>query len=247
MHKVWEPIAASRGTVVLLHGAMAAASTWWRIGPALAGHGWQVHAVDLPGHGSAARFTGRFTMDRFAALTADRLPDRIDLLVGHSLGAVVGLLVAARRLRPVSALVLEDPPDEAPAAGIPAPVDRDAALRRVRTSNPAWTEQDVVHAVDSAFAVDSDGFTAALATQPQWDLADLVASAGLPTVVLTPPTGTGGALSAARPALRALVGPQRFVELDGGHCAHRACPELWLAAVTAFADQVLPVSDSGHA
>ncbi|WP_433077797.1 alpha/beta fold hydrolase [Dactylosporangium sp. CA-052675] len=220
------------------------ASTWWRIGPALAEGGWRVHAVDLPGHGRAPRLTGTFSLERFAALTAERLPERIDLLVGHSLGALVALMVAARRLRSVRALVLEDPPDALPHAGRPVgaepAADRDAALRSFRALNPKWAEEDVRYAVDAALAADIAGFEAALATRPRWDLAALVAAVGVPTAVLAPPSDTDGALSAARPFVRDLVGRDRFVEIDCGHCAHRACPDLWLQAVTGFADAVIP-------
>jgi len=44
----WPASGAPRGTAVLLHGLMAQATTWWRIGPALAGLGWETSAVDLP-------------------------------------------------------------------------------------------------------------------------------------------------------------------------------------------------------
>jgi hypothetical protein len=39
--------------------------------------------------------------------------------------------------------------------------------------------------------------------------------------------------------VRALLPPERFVVLDGGHCLHRDLPERWLAEVGGFADQVL--------
>src|SRR5439155_19606848 len=46
----WEPEGEARGDVALLHGVMALADTWWRIGPALAARGWRVAAFDLAGH-----------------------------------------------------------------------------------------------------------------------------------------------------------------------------------------------------
>ncbi|MET8280577.1 alpha/beta fold hydrolase [Micromonospora sp. NPDC005174] len=239
MHVLWEPDGTGRGTVVLLHGAMATAATWWRIGPALAGQGWRVYAIDLPGHGDAPRLDGPFSLRRFATLTAERLPERIDLLAGHSLGAVVALLLAAGRLRRVRALVLEDPPDRMPDAWEVPPADRDAALRRVRRLHPRWADEDVASAVDGASAADLAGIRAAVASRPRWNLGQLVTDAAAPIAVLTPPAGTGGALSASRTRLRRLVGADRFVEIDGGHCAHRACPDLWLTSVTRFADAVL--------
>src|SRR5436190_1596946 len=109
MTLTWPVRGTPRGTVVLLHGLMARAATWWRIGPALAERGWHTSAVDLPGHGSAPRLPGAVDLDGFAAALAERLPDRVDLLVGHSLGAVTALVRAA----PVPVLVLAAARDSA--------------------------------------------------------------------------------------------------------------------------------------
>ena len=89
MTLIWDAVGAPRGTAVLLHGVTASAQTWWRIGPALAALGWQTSAVDLPGHGEAPRLDGPADLGAVAAAVA--LPDRVDLLVGHSLGAVTAL------------------------------------------------------------------------------------------------------------------------------------------------------------
>jgi hypothetical protein len=39
--------------------------------------------------------------------------------------------------------------------------------------------------------------------------------------------------------VHALLPPDRFVVLDGGHCLHRDLPDRWLAAVGGFTEEVL--------
>ncbi|GAA3449693.1 hypothetical protein GCM10018962_15260 [Dactylosporangium matsuzakiense] len=240
----WQPPdGPARGSVVLLHGVTAQAATWWRIGPALGSLGWQTTAIDLPGHGLAGPLGKQPRFEELVEDVGRQLPARVDLLVGHSLGAIVALLLAEH----AAAVVLEDPPDglgddrdirlghEVGAARS----DPDWARAQLRQHNPDWAEQDVTHAVDGLLRVDLPGLVAVLARDIGWDLPALVAQAGRPTLVLAPPPESGGALATDRAAVRELVGPDRFVEVDGGHCMHRSRPQWWLDRVDAFAEAVL--------
>ncbi len=145
----WDPGRPARGRVVLLHGMTSQAATWWRIGPALAARGWQAVALDLPGHGAMPRLARPLDLDTLVEGVAERLPGPVDLLVGHSLGAIVALALAGRQPATARALVLEDPPG--PCGADPAALadtlaadaalvraDRDRLLRRERDANPRW-------------------------------------------------------------------------------------------------------------
>jgi hypothetical protein len=55
--------------------------------------------------------------------------------------------------------------------------------------------------------------------------------AGLP---LDP--GASALFGPARRAVQALVPPDRFVVMDGGHCLHRDHPDAWSENVSTFAD-----------
>jgi pimeloyl-ACP methyl ester carboxylesterase len=93
--------------ILLLHGLMGRASTWWEAAEWLADHG-RVLGVDARGHGrSGAR--GPWTTDRMAADVVDVLAELGPaVVIGHSMGGLHGLVAAARRPELVRALVVED-------------------------------------------------------------------------------------------------------------------------------------------
>jgi pimeloyl-ACP methyl ester carboxylesterase len=251
----WEPDGPVRGSAVLLHGVAALAGTWWRIGPGLASRGWEATALDLPGHGQMPRLRRPLDLDVLVAGVVDRLPGPVDLLIGHSLGAIVALEIAHRYPDAVRAIVLEDPPGPATADpmlvadGIAADVrlvlsDRDQLIRREGGSNPRWTPEDVEYAVDGIAALDAPAVVAGLRGPLRWDPVALLSSIDLPVLVVAAPDAPGRFTDDAgsalrgkdRAAVRTLVDGDRFVVLDGRHCLHRDLPEQWLGAVTAFAE-----------
>jgi pimeloyl-ACP methyl ester carboxylesterase len=93
--------------LVLLHGLGATGDVWnaWR--PLLARR-WPGRwiAPDLPGHGGSPPLAG-YTFDGFAAAVADVVqPSSHIVVLGHSLGGVVGLTMASGRFPvPVKAVI----------------------------------------------------------------------------------------------------------------------------------------------
>jgi len=245
----WEPPGNAHANAVLLHGVSSLAGTWWRIGPALARRGLRATALDLAAHGGRPAPPGPLTIDALAEDVAGRLPPRpVDLLVGHSLGAVVALALATRDGGgPFGALVLEDPPGRsgvdaaALAEGIVADgelVRRDRArlVAREHAANPRWAGEDVERSVDGIAQTDAVAVAAGLRGTLAWDLPALVADAPAPALVLVAPEERSALKGPERAAVGAALGPGRVVELDGGHCLHRDDPDAWLGAV----DAVLP-------
>lgn len=93
--------------ILLLHGLMGRASTWWSVARRLTAHG-RVLGLDARGHGRS-RAAGPWTVDRMAADAADVLePLGPGTVIGHSMGALHGLALAARRPDLVRSLVVED-------------------------------------------------------------------------------------------------------------------------------------------
>lgn len=165
---------AGRPLAVLIHGVTSSSGAWWRVGPWFAGHGWRAVAVDLRGHGDSPRMSGGegladLVSDVHETVSALLGPgERIDVLLGHSLGALTALKLSTERPELVRRLVLEDPPDskggpegfEGIAWGVEAGTeeagkDPDAVTRRVRAENPSWAGEDVNNDVAGDLACDS--------------------------------------------------------------------------------------------
>jgi len=93
--------------ILLLHGLMGRATTWWQVAQWLAGHG-QVVAPDARGHGRSEAHgpwtTGRLVADIESVLE----PLGSATVIAHSMGGLHALVLAARRPEIVRALVVED-------------------------------------------------------------------------------------------------------------------------------------------
>ncbi|HEY6738518.1 MAG TPA: alpha/beta hydrolase [Actinopolymorphaceae bacterium] len=249
----WPSKGPTRGRIVLLHGLNALAQTWWRVGPDLAERGWDVTALDLPGHGDQPPLTRPLAVDELADGVVHRLDGPVDVLLGHSLGAVVALAVALRRPASFGGLVLEEPSgreamtpaeretfaDRLLADAALARRDRRALEQRDRTTNPTWAPADVTHAVDGVLRADAEHLAAALRRGWGWNLSGLFESLrhrrDVPVLVLAAPEGRTALQGVHRQTVRAQVPPERFVILDGNHCLHRDLPEEWVAHVDRFA------------
>jgi len=97
--------------LLLLHGVGRRWQDFLTLTPALAQR-WQVHALDLRGHGQSARASQYRVID-YAQDVIAYLRTQVGtpaVVYGHSLGALVAAAVAAELPRLVRAVVLEDPP-----------------------------------------------------------------------------------------------------------------------------------------
>ncbi len=99
---------AAKPTVIFIHGVLHDHSVWILQTRYLANHGWNVLAVDLPGHCRSAgeppatvEAAAQFVIDLLDAAGVQRAA-----LVGHSWGSLIALEAAARLKDRVSHLVL---------------------------------------------------------------------------------------------------------------------------------------------
>jgi len=91
--------------ILLLHGLMGRASTWAPVARWLTGYG-HVLAPDARGHGRSGAH-GPWTVETMAA-DAARVLTEPGVVVGHSMGGLHGIALAAARPDLVRALVVED-------------------------------------------------------------------------------------------------------------------------------------------
>ena len=137
-------------TAVLIHGIMSDHRAWHRVSLELQEQGFRVIAVDLAGHGGSPRsrrYSPRAWADDVVETVRPLLRGRLDLIMGHSLGALVASMIADR-LAPRAAVYVD------PAFAFPGGV-RGAMLkvlfavapRPPRSAlvrwNPKWSAADI--------------------------------------------------------------------------------------------------------
>lgn len=107
----WGQMAGPERVVLLVHGITANSRAWFRAGPALAARGWFPVALDLRGRGQSEKprhgYGVPFHVNDLLGLS-DALGVERPHLVGHSLGARIGIYLAALYPGRVGKLALVD-------------------------------------------------------------------------------------------------------------------------------------------
>ncbi|WP_242653109.1 alpha/beta fold hydrolase [Intrasporangium flavum] len=204
--------------VLLLHATGESSLDWAHVASDLRSRRTVV-ALDARGHAGSSR-PGSYRLEEMAAdalAVAGSLPvlaeaDTYDV-VGHSMGGLVALLVAATEPRRVRRVVLEDVP-------LPHP----------RTPNPPARPD-----ADPGFDWEMVLQVRAQIDDPDPGWADVARSVGAPTLVVW------GGPSSPMPAehveeLARTLPAGRLVRVDAGHLVHDTDPDGFLAAVRPFLD-----------
>ena len=233
-------------SIVLLHGVQSSRSTWWRLQRDLQDLGWQVHAVDLLGHGSRrAAGPDDLTIDDLARDVLAQLPGPVNVLAGHSLGSIVALAVAGLQPQYCHQVVIEDPPGLAGsldvgevAAGVEESVrvaraDPDGTVVALLEENPVWSRRDAENSVQNRRALDVDRVTRLLRTN-RWDLQALVAECPVPVQLLVA-TEDSALTDPDRSVVVGQLPADQVAIIDSGHTIHRERPGLWLHHVLRWA------------
>ncbi|MBT9508109.1 alpha/beta hydrolase [Rhodoferax sp.] len=103
-----KPFDAAKPTVIFIHGVLNDHSVWILQTRYLAHHGWNVLALDLPGHCRSAGDPPATVEDAadFIVALMDAAGLQKAALVGHSFGSLIALETAARAPQRISQLVL---------------------------------------------------------------------------------------------------------------------------------------------
>jgi len=232
---------------VLLHGVVSSQLTWWRLKLDLEDLGWQVHAVDMLGHGSRhAAGPDELTIDDLAQDVLTQIPGPVNVLAGHSLGSIVAMTLVGLAPEFCDRVVVEDPPGLAGALdlhdvadGVEEAVrvaheDPAGTIRALLEENPIWSRRDAENSVENRLALDVVRVAQLLRTG-SWDLQALVAGCPVPLQLLVA-TEDSALLSPDRSVLMDRLPADHVVVIESGHTIHRERPGLWLHHVLRFAE-----------
>jgi pimeloyl-ACP methyl ester carboxylesterase len=161
--------------VLLLHGLSDAGNTWKQVADALAAS-HDVIVLDQRGHGQSSAPDAGYAIEDFvgdAAALISALDMAPTAVVGHSLGGLIALYLAAAHPYLVSRLVLEDPPlltDWLSEGSSPEEVNAareawfasvielrnmspDERLRHIRERSPRWAPEEYSDWVESKLSM----------------------------------------------------------------------------------------------
>lgn len=228
--------------IALIHGVSGDQAIFHDLTDRLVARGYAVTGVDLRGHGESPRGTSYEVAD-FAGDLVDTLPTGLDLIAGHSLGAIA-LVAAVPRLQPVAAIYLDpawfasadfdavamhanvgEHPD-----GRPFSLDELAAvntrwgsanLRRARDSHTRW-DASMLEAVTRATTDTSLTATPLLPPGP----------AAVPSLVVL---GADSPVAAHFPTAQVVAqGYEVRVQAEAGHNLHLDDPDATVAALSGW-------------
>lgn len=210
--------------------------------------GWQVQALDTLGHGDRYQAGEDLTLNGLARDVMEQAPGPVDLVVGHSLGAIVALTLAQLDPGYTRAIVLEDPPglagsinpgevaDSIERAVSAARQDPESVIAGLISKNRNWSPIDAENAVLSRVRLDVEHVAGLLRDNDPWDLSALVAECPVPLHLLAATNDTA-LVEPDRTELMNLLPRTRVSVIESGHSIHRDRPALWLHEVLQFVGQ----------
>jgi pimeloyl-ACP methyl ester carboxylesterase len=233
-------------SIVLLHGVVSSQLTWWRLKPDLQDIGWQVHTVDMLGHGSRhAAGPGELTIDDLARDVLAQVPGPVNVLAGHSLGSIVAMTLVRLAPEYCDRVVVEDPPGGGSldpydvADGVEefvrvARADPAGTVVALLEENPTWSRRDAENSVKNRLMLDVVRVARLLRTD-RWNLQALVQNCPVPVQLLAA-TNDSALTDPDRSVLMNRLRADHIAVLESGHTIHRERPALWLHHVLRFAE-----------
>lgn len=249
--------------VLFLHGFSDSGECWAPIAPFLANR-WGLLATDARGHGRSGLPDGPAGPESMAEDAASALKAQAGIrsggvaVVGHSMGAITGAMLAAAHPGLVSGLVLEDPPfftaedrtayetgENPPTRRIDwlwdvRALDLAARIAGCRKDQPDWPEDEI-----GPWAISKDEFDPRFVDRrptPPVVLTEVLAEVRCPVLLLygDPAKGSANSDASAQQCAEACAGELRAVHLEGaGHNVRRDRRERYLEALTDFLNSVL--------
>ena len=223
---------------------------------------WQVYALDLRGHGKSGRVKNSYAITDYTEDIFSFLESQINrpaVILGHSLGALISIYIAANRPKLVKSLILIDPPlhlQHTPLKDIPnGPYEAfKQIVEIIQTSQPSHAiEQGLIKLFPEINAethraraevlsqLDADALAISLENQhlAGLNLDTLLTQIECPTLLIQGNPELGAALfdEDINRALTLLRHGASVSIPDGGHMLQHSHPEAIANALNNFCDQ----------
>ncbi len=244
--------------IVLLHGTTDRWQHFEPVIPRLAQH-FQLYALDLRGHGRSGHVPMGYRVVDFAediGLFLEKVVGETAVLIGHSLGGLIGIHVAANAPSLVKALIIEDSPlflrratvkEGSPRAynffhalynGLQTTQSDTELSAYLRQHLPPERQQNLPDMVSRLQQVDPDVIKMSYNSMlmDQFDIDACLRQIQCPTLLLQANPQTGGALldeDATAVLTQLSNGHHRFVP-HSGHAIHVDQPQLFVDEVKSF-------------
>ncbi|KAA9152408.1 alpha/beta hydrolase [Amycolatopsis acidicola] len=235
--------------ILLLHGLMGRATTWWTVAQWLKRYG-HVYGLDARGHGRGPR-GGPWTTEQFVddAAEAVRSLGEPAIVIGHSMGGLHAWALAATHPELVRAVVVEDmAPDQRGRTvetwrgyfdSWPVPFQSLAHVREFFGSTGNYFAECVEERAGGyeliADLEDLYGIAAEWGERSYWSFVD-----GVKCPLLVVEAGLTAMPAGQQAELAARVPDGRHVVVEGaGHVVHDDAPDEYRGAVEAFLSEVL--------
>lgn len=238
--------------ILLLHGLMGRARTWWSVAGWLRRYG-RVVGLDARGHGRSPHRGGRWRTEDFVADAAELITE-LDLgpavVIGHSMGGLHAWALAAAHPTLVRAVVVEDmAPDQRGKTvdgwreyfdSWPVPFESLAHVREFFAPYGDYFTECVEERADGYHLIaDLDELYAIAAEWGERDYWSMVEAVDCPLLALEAEHTAMPAGQQAELAERTAGQARHLVVPGSGHVIHEDTPAVYRGAVEAFLSEVL--------
>ncbi|SFB08455.1 Pimeloyl-ACP methyl ester carboxylesterase [Amycolatopsis marina] len=237
--------------IVLLHGLMGRATTWWSVARWLTSYG-HVVGLDARGHGRLGR-RGNWRTEEFAGDVAElvgELGEGPAVLIGHSMGGLHAWATAAAYPELVRAVVVEDmAPDQRGKTvetwrghfdSWPVPFRSIAHVREFFGSTGNYFAECVTeHADGYHLMADMEDLYQIAEEWGRRDYWSMVEAVTCPVLVIEAEHSAMPVGQQAELAARVAGGGKHLVVQGAGHVVHDDAPRQYRGAVEAFLSGVL--------
>ena len=243
----------SSSPLVLLHGGASQWRNFEILLPELAVD-WHLYSLDFRGHGQSGRADGRYCLQDFVDDVIVFLREVVGepaAIVGHSMGGMVALMVAAQCPELVRAVVVGDSPLTAETWKTILDTHREDLLQDRAVAGGQVSLEEVANVVHGAppifvYQTDPEFYTALLDdfenTVAGYEMESLLPAVHCPVLLLQADPNAGGVMTDAEvaQAMPLLTNPSHVFLPGISHVLHNEQKTPVLEVMTMFLDSILP-------